>query len=126
MIIHHYGIVVSDVEKNIDLYIKLGYILSTGIVYDDFQKNKIAFMCSDFSPKIELIEAVDDSSTVSNFKPGYHHICYEAEPNEDIIQRFREMKIGKIFTKPIIAPALDNREVVFGCLQNGTFVEFII
>lgn len=104
----------------------MGYKLKEETVIDSIQNNLIAFLKSDFFPDIELIEPIDENSSVYNFKRGYHHICYEAEPGEDIIQKFKSMRIGKIFTKPIIAPALDNREVVFACLQNGTFVEFIL
>lgn len=73
-----------------------------------------------------LLEPINELSSIYNFRDGYHHICYEAEQGEDIVQLFKTMKIGKIFTKPIIAPALSGREVVFACLQNGTFVEFIV
>ena len=126
MIINHIGIVVDNIEKNINMYSKLGYQLNKNIVWDYNQNNKIALMCSDFSTNIELIEPIDELSSIYNFNIGYHHICYEAELGEDIVQIFKAMKIGKIFTKPIIAPALNNREIVFACLQNGTFIEFIL
>ena len=123
---NHLGIIVSDIKISIKLYMNIGYILKCNVLDDRIQHNRIAIMKSDFSTDIELIEPIDENSTVYNFKAGYHHICYEAEPGEDIIKKFKSMRIGKIFTKPIIAPALDNREVVFACLQNGTFVEFIL
>lgn len=126
MRINHIGVIVKDINKNISIYLNMGYHLQESIKYDYMQCNQIAFMVSDFSPNIELIEPIDEHSSIYNFKVGYHHICYESEPGEDIIQKFKSMRIGKIFTKPIIAPALDNREVVFACLQNGTFVEFIL
>ncbi len=126
MRINHIGVIVKDINKNISIYFNMGYYLQGPIKYDHIQCNQVAFMVSNFSPNIELIEPTDERSSIYNFKFGYHHICYEAELGEDIIKNFKSMRIGKIFTKPIIAPALDNREVVFACLQNGTFVEFIL
>lgn len=126
MIIHHIGIVVTDINKSIDIYNKIGFELEDNIVIDDVQKNRIAFLKSGYCLKLELIEPLDEESSVYNFREGYHHICYEAEQGEDIIQKFKKMKIGKIFTPPIISPALDNRKVVFACLQNGTFIELIL
>ena len=126
MVLNHLGIITSNLKQGIIIYSKMGYKLKEETVIDSIQNNLIAFLKSDFFPDIELIEPIDENSSVYNFKRGYHHICYEAEPGEDIIQKFKSMRIGKIFTKPIIAPALDNREVVFACLQNGTFVEFIL
>lgn len=126
MFIHHIGIIVRDINKSINIYNKLGFKLKNNIVIDDVQKNRIALLKTGYCLNFELIEPLNEESSVYNFKEGYHHICYEAEPGEDIIQKFKSMNIGKIFTQPMVAPALDNRKVVFACLQNGTFVEFIL
>ena len=126
MKLHHIGIIINDISKAITMYSKMGYIIDGNITIDDIQNNRIAFLCCDFAPLIELIEPINENSSVYNFKEGYHHICYEVDSREDIIQKFKAMKIGKIFTDPILAPALDNRRVVFACLQNKTFVEFIL
>ena len=125
MIVHHYGIVVDDINSSITIYLKLGYNLSSEIIIDEEQHNKVVFM-SKQGLNIELIEPIDNFSTVIRTKAGYHHICYESNYGEDIVRIFKEMKIGKIFTSPNMAPALDNRKVVFACLQNGTFIEFIL
>ena len=126
MIIHHIGIIVKNVYKAIELYERIGYKLVQGVFLDTVQNNQVAFLESSSLVKIELISAIDNTSSIYNFKEGYHHICYEAEFNEDIIKKFKEAKIGKIFTTPIVASAIDNRKVVFACLQNGTFIELII
>lgn len=124
---HHIGIIVNDLDKNIELYLNLGYEKISDTIIDRIQNNRVLFFKScDGAQTIELIEPIDEHSSIRNFKSGYHHICYEAEPWEDIIQKFKEMRIGKIFSKPIVAPALDSRKVVFACLQNGTFIEFIL
>lgn len=126
MKISHIGIIVTDIVQSIKLYNKMGYTTTPEIEFDYIQNNKVAIMKSDILPSIELIEPASEKSSVAHFKKGYHHICYEAEKGENIIQNFKDMKIGKIFTPPIVAPALDNRKVVFACLQNGTFIEFIL
>ena len=124
---HHTGIVVSSIENSINIYLKLGYTQTGKIKTDIVQNNRIVFLKNDSLPSIELIEAIDESSTVYKSKLGYHHICYESEcVDEDIVKSFKALRVGKIFTKPLVAPALDNREVVFACLQNGTFIELII
>lgn len=125
MIVHHYGIVVDDINKSIPIYLKLGYNVVSEIIIDEEQHNKVVFL-SNQGLNIELIEPIDNLSTVNKAKIGYHHICYESNCDEDIVGLFKEMKIGKIFTPPIMAPALNNRKVVFACLQNGTFIEFIL
>lgn len=126
MKINHIGVIVKNIERDIRLYTKLGYILKGKIWVDNIQNNRIAILRSDFSPDIELIEPIDRNSSVYNFDSGYHHVCYESEREENIIEFFQSIKIGKIFTPPIVSPAFNNRCVVFACLRNGTFVEFLL
>ncbi len=125
MKVHHIGIKVSQLEKNIELYSKLGYHQVSSITVDEIQSNRIVFLQNQIQC-VELIEPLNEKSSIYHFKDGYHHICYESEGDEDIIKAFKEAKIGKIFTKPLVAPALENREVVFACLQNGMFIELIL
>ena len=127
MKIHHIGIIVKDLNRNIEIYVKLNYLMVNGIVVDVFQNNKIVFMQSiDTNQMIELIEPIDQTSTVYNFKEGYHHICYDVCDIPNFFDYFKSLKIGKLFTKPIKAPAIDNRYVIFGCLNNGIFLEFLL
>ena len=122
---NHIGIISNDIKRDKKIYENLGYSVIVDII-DNIQNNWITIMRAKNSIDIELIMAINENSSVRNVGNGYHHICYEAEPSEDIIQKFKDMKIGKIFTQPIVAPALNNRKVVFACLQNGTFIEFIL
>lgn len=120
------GIIVKDIEKNISIYEKLGYRLISPIELDELQNNRVVFLESeDKSQVLELIEAVDASSSIYNFNLGYHHICYELGSFKDFKKIFSDLKIGKIFTKTLRAPAIDNKSIVFACLKNGTFVEFL-
>lgn len=127
MKIHHIGIIVKSIVKSKNIYEKLGYEPITNIVFDAVQNNKVLFMKnSDYLQTIELLEPIDETSSIYNFKQGYHHICYEIESDGNFMEEFRKMKIGKIFTQSISAPAIDNREVMFACLNNGMFIEFLI
>ena len=125
MKVNHIGIIVKSVDREVQLYQRMGCRIVCDID-DKNQMNKVVIVRRDDSPDIELIEPINQYSTIINFKSGYHHICYEAEVGENIVKNFNEMKVGKIFTTPIVAPALNNRKVVFACLYNGNFVELIL
>lgn len=111
---HHIGIVVKDIDRDMDIFGQLGYKACSQVTIDGVQNNRIIFLeNSTSSQRIELIEPLNGGSTVRNFKPGIHHICYEVEQEGDFREAFREMGIGKIFTQDMAAPALDGRRVVF-------------
>lgn len=124
MTVHHIGIIVKDLEKNTTIYTKLGYDQISDVVVDNIQQNKLVFLQNQ-NQIIELIEPLNEKSSIYHFKEGYHHICYEIDNSSTFFNDFKQMKIGKIFTKSMRAPAIDNREIVFACLTNGTFVEFL-
>lgn len=125
--IHHLGIIVKDIDKNIDFYEKLGYTCSSELIVDTIQKNNIIFLKSpDKMQELELIEPLNQDSSTYNFKPSYHHICYDVSNIPDFQEYFNKLRIGKIFSKRIVAPALNGREIVFALLNNGLFVEFIL
>lgn len=127
MNIHHIGIKVDNIDKSKNIYEKIGYSKLGDIVVDSIQNNKILFMQStDKCQKIELIESLNEKSSVFNFNNGLHHICYDVRQIENFLDYFKRLKIGKIFTSQIIAPAIYNRKIVFACLNNGCFVEFIL
>ena len=115
------GIIVKDLEKNVVLYTKFGFDVVSNIVVDNVQQNRVVFLQNQ-NLKVELIEPLNEKSSIYHFKEGYHHICYETENKDAFFENFKQLKIGKIFTKPIHAPAIDNREIIFACLPNGTFI----
>lgn len=127
MRIHHIGIIVRNIQKALSTYLKLGYKQKSDIVIDDNQHIAVVFLLSeDNTQNIELIMALGPESTVYNFNESIHHICYEVDSNQDIQHWFKSLKIGKIFSNPIMASAIDNKYVVFAMLNTGTFVEFIL
>ncbi len=127
MVVHHTGLVVRDLAKNIEIYKKLGYSCVGQTITDFIQNNKVVFLTNeDRTHMLELIAPLNSKSTVYNFQDGYHHICYDVSDDSDFVNQFRTLKIGKVFTGSIVAPAIDDREVVFAMLYNGALVEFII
>lgn len=127
MTLHHIGIVVDTLEKSVALYEILGYRRKTGPIYDAVQHIRIIFMEKEGeSPMIELIEPIDEHSSVHRTGLGYHHVCYEWLNEQNFEDAFRSWRIGKIIAGPFPAVALGGRSVVFCCLTNMTLVEFIL
>jgi len=106
MRIHHIGIIVKNIEHDADLYEKLGYKKDADIIYDENQSNKILFLKNN-EETLELIEPINEKSTVYNLPVGYAHICYEVDDLDEYIKGFKEKKAGVVFTGKILAPAIN-------------------
>lgn len=125
--LHHIGLVVESIIDDIKVYEKLGYELVNDIEIDELQNIKLAFLSRNGDKTlIELIEPIDETSSVHRIQGCYHHLCFDTHGEKNFMTTFKSMKIGKIFTKPLKAVALCNKNVVFACLKNGSFVEFIL
>lgn len=124
---HHIGIVVESIEDSMLIYEKLGYNVDSEIVLDNIQNNKLLFLKEKSSNQlIELIQPMNENSPVYNQNNrGLHHICYEVENLDEYIISFKRLKIGKIFTDKIDAPAFSNRKIIFACLKDGNIIEVL-
>jgi len=125
MRVHHVGLVVKSIEESSRLYECLGYSKDGDIVVDDVQHNRLLFLKKE-SQRLELIEALNEKSTVYNTAlQGYHHICFEVDDIEEQVKQISEKKLGKVFTGKIKAPAFSGRHIIFVYLKNRTIIEFL-
>jgi catechol 2,3-dioxygenase-like lactoylglutathione lyase family enzyme len=125
MRIHHFGIVVENINKSAELYESLCFVRVGEMIIDNIQNNKLLFL-KNCDTLIELIEPLNEHSTViGSHNIGYRHICFEVDDLDGAIMDFKVRKIGKIITDKIQAPAFENRKVVFAVLKDGNMIEFV-
>lgn len=123
---HHIGIIVNDISEELKIYEKLGYRQKSELCIDKYQNNKVLFLEREgCTTLIELVEPIDEESTVGFSPKGYHHVCYEIDSDKELDDMFNLKGVGMVFCKKVIAPALNHREVSFALLRNGTVIEFL-
>lgn len=115
MIIHHVGGVTPKIENAIQKYKELGFEQETEIVVDCFREIKIAFI-KNGDYRIELIEPLSEKSSFYNllkkYKNTFYHICYETAELDLRLKELRSKGYMPI-TQAEIAPAIENRRVIF-------------
>lgn len=128
MKIHHIGIITNNIYKSTEIFKELGFIVYQDLIQDLIQNNNIIFLKCSNDILLELIEPINENSTVYNAPIGLHHICYDISKYKDmsIMDKIEKMRLGKIITKSVRAPAINNREIVFGYLKNDLLIELII
>ena len=107
MKLDHIGIIVQDIAVSKKYYEEhYGFKDLTGEVDEPAQKVKVMFLDIGYGrmPSIELIQPVDESSSVSAFLKktggGLHHLCYEVEDMDKAIEHFKGLKsfmVGHIY-----------------------------
>ena len=115
MRIHHIGYLVKKIDKAIEEFERLGYVVEKETVFDDIRKVDICFMIKD-GYRVELVSPAADDSVVRGlylkFGNGPYHICYETEHFDDDLDYLHESHyVDCDETK--VAPALSDRRVCF-------------
>lgn len=112
--VNHIGIFTKNIDKTLDEYQRLGFVLKTNIVFDSLRSIRVVLLEFD-GIVIELIEANDDKSfkifDKVSFPVGYH-ICFEVKDLDNTVQRLVENNYHLI-TPPKPAEFFDKRRVVF-------------
>lgn len=113
--IHHIGYLVKNIEKSILEFKSLGYDTISDITYDNIRDIDICFMKNN-GYCIELVCPCSNKSIVysllKKLGEGPYHICYEVNNIDKSSEILREKGYFPLGEK-IIAPALDNRLVIF-------------
>lgn len=126
MKIHHIGYLVKNINKSIKEFENLGYIGNI-ITRDEIRGIDICFMKNN-NYVVELISPFCETSTVSGLMKKYknspYHICYISDNLEKDIQQLSSNGYTQI-DNPTIAPAIDNRKVVFLMNINIGLIELV-
>lgn len=112
--IHHIGYAVKNIDKAIEHFSNLGYVVHEKSV-DEKRKVIIAFAESS-GYSIELIAPLSDGSPVDSILkkngPTPYHICYETVDIKLMCQKLKAEKF-RVISDISPAPAIDNANVVF-------------
>jgi methylmalonyl-CoA/ethylmalonyl-CoA epimerase len=103
--ISHIAIVVPDLDEAMNFWVDVLGLPLTHVEHVADQNVDVAFLPSGDS-EIELLEPVSDESGVARFMhkrgPGMHHICFEVDDIEEMLDRMKEAGIQLINEDPVI------------------------
>ncbi|MCP4706401.1 MAG: hypothetical protein GY865_17520 [candidate division Zixibacteria bacterium] len=128
MHIDHIGIVVKDIAKGIDHWIKVfGYTQMTEIVVNSRQKVKVVFMNKENSITIKLTEPIDETSTIYAFAKrggGLHHLCFKCDDINNQLESFSNKGL-RVLSPPQPGEAFENENIAFVFARQGLNIELI-
>jgi methylmalonyl-CoA/ethylmalonyl-CoA epimerase len=103
MKISHIAIVVSDLEEAMDFWVDTLGLPLEHVEHVPDQDVDVAFLPSGES-EIELLEPIGSESGVARFMqkrgPGIHHICFEVDDIEEMLDRLKTAGVPLINEEP--------------------------
>ena len=103
--ISHIAIVVADLEQAMDFWVNVLGLPLTHVEHVPDQDVDVAFLPSGES-EIELLEPLSDESGVARFMqkrgPGMHHICFEVDNIDLMLERMKTAGVPLINEEPTI------------------------
>lgn len=125
---HHIGYVTDSIANTSALYVQAGYH-ATPIIDDVIQRVKICFLTKDGFPRIELIEPIDEQSSVNKIfkKNGVspYHVCYEVDDINATVDELVDVQEYIPLFRPVEAIALDNKLICYLYKKEIGFIELV-
>ncbi len=124
--LHHIGVATRNIEKEFEVFSKLGYKKYSEIFEDEIQHMKGLFIKAENQPCLELIEGVGEQNPVkSHILKGnkFYHIAYETKNIEKDLQNFIENKSARVIVP--ITKAVYFKKICFILLPNMTIIELV-
>jgi len=124
---HHIGYVTNKIENTSEIYLLAGYEASE-IIIDTIQNVKVCFLTKEGNPRIELIEPIDEFSSVNKIlkKSGVspYHICYEVDDINLAYDDLCKMGYTPLF-RPVEAVALEDKLICYMYKKEIGFIELL-
>ena len=125
---HHIGYVTDSIMDTAACYAALGYQPSP-VIEDKIQRVYICFLTKKNFPRIELVEPVDEKSSLyklfkSNGVAPYH-VCYEVDNIDEAADEMIDIKGYTLLFRPVEAIALDNRMICYLYRKETGYIELV-
>ena len=127
--LHHVGILVADIARAADEYVKkFGYRACSEIVHDSVQTAHVQLLTLNGSiPYIELVTPDGPDSKLANALKkggGLNHLCYLSPAIDEECRRLRETGM-LLLQSPVEAPAFSGRRIAWLIGRDGIPVELL-
>lgn len=125
--IHHIGYVTDNIIITSAIFEELGYESDEKIL-DPIQKVYICFLHKGNVPSIELVEPIDEQSSINKIlkRNGVspYHICYEVSDIEKAYSELVEDGFVPLF-RPVEAAAINDRLICYLYKKEIGYIELV-
>lgn len=123
---HHIGVATTNINKEFETYKILGYSKESEVFEDELQGIRGLFIVADGQPRLELLENLDNSTTLDywiNNKNKMYHFAYYVENIEKALEIFKNNRFKVI--SPLKKSVYFHKRICFLMLPNTYIIELI-
>ena len=124
--LHHIGVATRGINKELEIFAKLGYERCSEIFEDHIQKMKGVFIKAPNQPCLELIEGIGEQNPVkSHVLKGnkFYHFAYETKNIKKDMENFVKNYNAKVIVPITTATYFD--KICFLLLPNMMIIELV-
>lgn len=127
--LHHIGIVVKDIDREAETYVKcLGYKVVSPVIHDPVQTARVCFLkLPNDAVYLELVTPDGPDSKLSRAAGkggGLNHLCYHTDDIDQACARMRESGMFPL-QPPVAASAFPGRCIAWLMGRNGIPIELV-
>lgn len=125
-IFHHLGYATTSLVREREFFKQLGYV-QEGVDFIDTEQGVFGCFLQGPGPRIELLENLPDSDTLTpwlNAGVRIYHLAYQVEDLDRAIEWACRQR-GKMTIAPVPAVAFEGRRICFFAFRQGPMLEFI-
>ncbi|MDW2799670.1 GNAT family N-acetyltransferase [Clostridium boliviensis] len=126
LIFHHIGVATVEIKKELPVFYMIGYKLCSEIFIDEIQGIKGCFLEMKNGPRIELLENLPESDTLSRFQENnqkMYHIAYYVKNLDQTIYALQKCR-AKVLSSSKVSNYFKKR-ICFLILTNKLMIELI-
>lgn len=123
---HHIGYATTDIAREEEHFASLGYEIESDVFEDYSQGVRGCFIVGP-GPRIELLENLDQSNTLSPWIESgvkFYHLAYMVD-NMELALHWFENQRSIMTVAPVPAVAFNNRKIAFFMMRNRQLIEVI-
>lgn len=124
---HHIGVACRDLDREQTGYELLGYTPEGPDFEDPIQGIRGRFLVAPGQPRVELLVALEGSSTLDPWLKGPARIyqqAYETSTFDDSVAQFQASG-ARVVSPPVPAVAFGGRRICFVMLRTMTLIELV-
>ena len=123
--LHHIGVATKSIEKEFEMFKKLGYRQSSDVFIDKKQNIRGLFIEANNQPRLELLENISDNGPLNNYLKNGNKFYHFAYKTTNIAKDYERLLSEGAIPIVKITKATYFNKICFFMMKNMMLIELV-